>query len=242
MKRFAFTMIELVFVIVVIGILSAVIVPRMQRDSLTEAAIQLASHIRYTQHLAMVDDKYVPSPSMSKENTTNRKRENAKHWFRGRWQLVFGTSADTNNKIAYTIFSDQLGSGDLYAGQPDEREIAKNPLDSNKVLSGGYSGTVNFQDEIATNELNLGEKYHVLDYKLSGGCHWSRISFDHLGRPYEGDLSNYSSWISAYQGSNLIKTSCLVTICSVADCDTADADDKRVITIAPETGYVSLAL
>jgi len=240
MKRTAFTMIELVFVIVVIGIISAVMIPRMERDTLSEAAIQLASHLRYTQHLAMVDDKYVPSPDMSNENTVNRKDKNSQHWFRERWQLVFGVSNDTNNKIAYTIFSDKLGTGDIYSGQPDEREIARNPLDPNKVLSGGYSGTVNYKDAIATSALNLGEKFSILDYKLSGGCSWSRISFDHLGRPYKGDLSNYGSWTTAYQGNKLMTSLCSITICDVSDCDSATDENKRVITIQPETGYVSI--
>ncbi|MDQ7060006.1 MAG: type II secretion system protein [Sulfurimonas sp.] len=57
MKK-AFTMIELIFVLVVVGILAAVILPRTKTNPLQEAAIQLLSHIRYTQHLALVDDVY----------------------------------------------------------------------------------------------------------------------------------------------------------------------------------------
>ncbi|MCF6310454.1 MAG: type II secretion system GspH family protein, partial [Sulfurimonas sp.] len=57
MKK-AFTMLELVMVIVVIGILAAVMLPRVASDRLAEAATQVISHIRYTQHLAMVDDQF----------------------------------------------------------------------------------------------------------------------------------------------------------------------------------------
>ena len=57
MKK-AFTMLELVFVIVVIGILAAAIIPSTRTNPAQEAAIQLLSDIRYTQHLAMIDDKY----------------------------------------------------------------------------------------------------------------------------------------------------------------------------------------
>ena len=54
----AFSLIELIFVIVIIGILSSVLVPRFDRPTLIEAAHQIISHIRYTQHLAMVDNKF----------------------------------------------------------------------------------------------------------------------------------------------------------------------------------------
>ena len=58
MKKSAFTMLELVFVIVVIGILSAIFIPRFSQNKLSDAANQLISHIRYTQHLALMDDEY----------------------------------------------------------------------------------------------------------------------------------------------------------------------------------------
>ena len=77
-------MLELVFVIVVIGILAAAIIPRMDRDGVAEATIQLQSHIRYTQHLAMVDDKYDATSGT---------------WFENRWQIRF-----SDNK-SYSVVS-----------------------------------------------------------------------------------------------------------------------------------------
>jgi len=87
MKK-AFTMLELVFVIVVIGILAAAIIPSTRTNPVQEAAIQLLSHIRYTQHLAMVDDKYG-------QNTPGNV-----DWFQKRWQIKFDT---TNHQ--YSIIS-----------------------------------------------------------------------------------------------------------------------------------------
>ena len=86
MKK-AFTMLELVFVIVVIGILAAVIIPRVKTNPVDEAAVNLLSKIRYTQHLALVDDKYG-------ENTLP-----AVDWYKKRWQINF--SGNT-----YSIVSD----------------------------------------------------------------------------------------------------------------------------------------
>ncbi|SFV53364.1 Putative periplasmic ATP /GTP-binding protein [hydrothermal vent metagenome] len=94
MKR-AFTMIELIFVIVVIGILAATIIPRMQNNPTQEAAIDLISKLRYTQHLALVDDKYDSSNP---------------NWFKDRWRIVF--SGETNS--SYSI----QDSNSSYAKDP----------------------------------------------------------------------------------------------------------------------------
>jgi len=73
MKK-AFTMMELVIVIVIIGILAAFVMPRMSSNKTAEAAVKLLSDIRYTQHLAMVDDKYDAA------NPT---------WYENIWQMRF---------------------------------------------------------------------------------------------------------------------------------------------------------
>ena len=72
MKK-AFTLLELVFVIVLIGILAATIIPNTKTNPAAEAAIQLQSHIRYAQHLAMMDDKFGSSTS----------------WYKNLWQIAF---------------------------------------------------------------------------------------------------------------------------------------------------------
>ena len=72
MKKSGFTLIELIIVIVIAGILAAVMIPRLERDNLREAANQLVRHIQYTQHLAMVDDVY---------DATNA------NWFANRWTI-----------------------------------------------------------------------------------------------------------------------------------------------------------
>ena len=73
MKK-AFTMLELVMIIVVIGILAAVMLPRLSNKPLHQATMRLLSDLRYTQHLALIDDKL---------DTTDTS------WFKKRWQIHF---------------------------------------------------------------------------------------------------------------------------------------------------------
>jgi len=57
MKK-AFTIIELIFVIIVIGIIASIAIPKLKKNYLPKAAAQVISHIRYTQHMALMDDKF----------------------------------------------------------------------------------------------------------------------------------------------------------------------------------------
>lgn len=227
MKK-AFTMLELIFVIVIVGILSFIAASSFQRNTLREAADQLVSHIRYTQHLAMMDDRFM-----------DPKLNNPQNWYKTRWQLIFGKSISgvkhTNDKYAYTIFSDRLGSN---TGQPDftsisTTEIAIDPLNNNKVLSGGYSGTLHYLDDHANIKLNLGETYGVSSVTMTGGCAYARLSFDYIGRPLTG---NQSTMTGAYTASmkRLITTDCKINLAN-------DNGQNVTITIKPETGYTYIS-
>ncbi|MCW8953894.1 MAG: type II secretion system GspH family protein [Sulfurimonas sp.] len=210
MKK-AFTMLELVMVIVVIGILAAVIIPRTDSNSLREAATQVISHIRYTQHLAMVDDEFDSTDA---------------NWYKKRWQIIVDSSVSTDGTPAYTIFSDTSGNG-----TPDVGEMAVNPLDSSKVLSGGYDGVYNTSNAIATREMNLG-KYGINAYSLTGGCSGARISFDHMGRPLQGDLSSMTASYNTIASQRLLTQTCNIVL-------TGD-DGNITISIEPETGYAHI--
>lgn len=214
MKK-AFTMIELIFVIVVMGILAATILPSTRTNPLQEAAIQIVSHIRYTQHLAMVDDKFDASDA---------------NWYKQRWQLVFSKSDFTGNVPAYTIFSDIAGES---TGDAQESEIALNPENINQIMTGGYGNAqaidykhVNFK---GMKRLNLGNSYGVENIDLDEGCSGARIVFDYLGRPMKGDLSGNAS---AYEDDNLIQSQCRITLTS--------STDILVIAIEPETGFTCI--
>jgi prepilin-type N-terminal cleavage/methylation domain-containing protein len=217
MKK-AFTLLELVMVIIVIGIVSVSVTPSFQRSTVKEAANQLLSDIRYTQHLALSDNKFNGSDI---------------NWYKARWQLQFGRSNSTDQEWAYSIYSD----GSTYTGNPDITEMAKNPLNPNQLLSGGYSGTLDWDDQRATAEMNLGKKYGILNTNtgvvFTGGCLLpgspKRLSFDYLGRPLRGNLSSLDTKYLDGTTNRIIQSDCFITI--------SNGSDSETIVITPETGY-----
>ncbi len=216
MKK-AFTMLELIFVIIVIGILATIILPGTKRNPLQEAAVQLQSHIRYVQHLALLDDKYGAKDV---------------NWYKKRWQIVFSSSAAANNQVAYTIFSDTAGSS---TGNVNTSEVARNPENSSQYMTGGYSGAnaldITHSSFNGMKKLNLGMSYGVNSVNLNGGCSNSRIAFDYLGRPLQGDQNTMTGAYSAGT-QRLITADCNITL--------SDGNNNVVLTIKSETGYTSI--
>lgn len=102
-------MLELVFVIVVIGIISAMVIPRMDRDSLFEATNQTLNHIKYTQHLAMTQDVY---------SDTNP------NWFMQRWKMQFYACG------GYVVYSDSNEGGGA-----DRNESAIDPQTGKRLFT-----------------------------------------------------------------------------------------------------------
>ena len=183
MKKRAFTMIELIFVIVIVGILAAMIMPRLERNGAKEAAMQLLTHIRYAQHLAMQDDKFVYS-------------KNEKLWFKMRWGITFNnTSLQQTCSIdepgsstwKYSVFYDKKGAGNKFSGNVNSKdEVAIDTQKSNKFLSAGWSGMPKSYCDKINKDLNIEKKYGIKSVKFIGDCSRNgsqTINFDELGRP-----------------------------------------------------------
>lgn len=214
MKK-AFSMLELVFVIVVIGIIFAVMIPRTNSNRLQEAATQLVSHIKYTQHLAMIDDRYDASNSK---------------WYKERWSIRFNTDEHSNYLEAYTIFADKAGNS---TGNADRSEVALDPSNSGIILSGGITGANALDiehDTFAGNKkLNLGAQYGITLVDFAEGCTQHSFAFDHLGRPMNTALDSYNK---SYKTNDLIQTTCEIILTS--------SEGNITIAIEPETGYAHI--
>ena len=177
-RRHAFTMVELVLAIVVLGILAALAIPRLERDLRQEAADNILSAIRYTQHLALTDDKTDPFDSA---------------WQKKLWKIQFTVSTDPDGTF-YTISSDSNKNGSV-----SKEESAIDPANGKYFYNtGGWSSG------IATDEspnLFIGHRYGIDALSTSGGCaNIHHIAFDHLGRPHVGvgsAANDYRTYMNA---------------------------------------------
>ena len=166
MKK-AFTMLELILVIVIVGILSFALVNGWERNTLREAADQLVNHIRYTQHLAMQEDKFDPAATPANQP-----------WFASNWQIwvrVFG------GDLYYEVFSDQDKNTNS-----DATEEAIDPLSGTRL--GNSIAGVGLPDN---RNLRLTEKYGIINVAFSPNCAvgaGGKVAFDSLGRPH-GNVS-----------------------------------------------------
>ncbi|MCJ7766547.1 MAG: type II secretion system GspH family protein [Thiovulaceae bacterium] len=155
MRHLSFTMVELIVVIVVGGILSIIVLPRLERDNLQIATNQVIRHIQYTQHLAMIDDLYDDS------NAT---------WHKAMWRISFRS----NN--CYVVSSNTDHNSNY-----DRTESATDPL--TKTLL--YSNTDCLQESSDNSDMFLSDKYAIDSIEFNSACGNNRfIAFDYLGRPH----------------------------------------------------------
>ena len=226
----AFTMIELIMIIVVVGILSVIIIPRIDRNTLLEATNQIVSHIRYTQHLAMMDNKYNPKDP---------------NWYKKRWMIEFTANSHSINNndcqgncLAYQIYSDTTTSGNLNSSN----EVAKDPNNPNRYLSAGWSGMSNPDKAKRNPNLNIEKKYGIKEISFSKNCGGGTknnnrnksISFDEVGRPMQkvATTGNYNTITYEESMQRYLNDNCTITL--------SDGTDKRaIITVHAETGYVT---
>jgi len=129
----AFTMIEMIFAIIVMGILAATAMPRYDRDLRQEAKDNYIAAIRYTQHLALIDNKVDPFDS---------------NWQKRYWTIAIGgtggdytisTRVDTNTRKYATDPSNGKLFNALTNGSSNSLVSKKHGVDT-VVASGGCSG------------------------------------------------------------------------------------------------------
>ena len=237
MKK-AFTLVELIFVIVVVGILAFALWPTKQPTQALEAARQIVAHIRYTQHLALNDDKFATHTDTGGTDSI------AKDWYKRLWRITFSdTQADKNcNSVGWRYAVYQNIAGDLSdSGQPNgEMEAAMNPAEPGKKLSGCYPGA----HQNTTSSMDLTKTYGILSKKENNknedGLKFdefatdSRIKgiiFDELGRAYPS-----GEWTSPYDDKRKFKLTEGTSSYGRIKLSAKDGSVAKILVFA-ETGY-----
>ncbi len=205
-------MIELVMVIVVLGILASLALPRMERDVRQEAGDNILSAIRYTQHLALMDNK------------ANVNENPAVNWQSSLWQMHFASSG---GEWYYVV-----ASNNDYDTNLDEDEAALDP-GTGKYM---YTDDENIDSDESSNVF-LSHNYGIDNVDFTGctgqigaagvtPATTRHIAFDYLGRLHK------SVFGATDDLGTLMHTNCTIKF-EFTDNDISDL----FIIVQQETGY-----
>lgn len=220
-QRNAFTSLELVMAIVVLGIVAALAMPRLERDTRQEASDAIVSAIRYTQHLALSDDVTDPNNPM---------------WQRKFWR--FGKQGCSDNGIFFYIASDKDAVGGI-----SELEAAQNvkdgdwlngvntaPCESDLSAQTFADGTRASKSIFLTKRFGIKEDDNAMFAGCGGVATGRYIGFDYLGRPHKGFAGSTTA-----DYSSILRTDCNLVF-TFTDTSIPDLN----ITIEKETGFISV--
>jgi len=162
-------MIELVFVIVVIGILASIGIGRMDRDLNQEAASTILSHIRLAQQLALNDNKH--------------RSDNHLSWQSTYWRFQFSNCAFDGDVMP--IYS--IGSGQVTNGALNKTHSAIDPI-SGKYLYA--TCTKNNIGNDVSKDIFVGKHFGIKEFNIkkciTPQYTGQNFGFDYLGRLHVG--------------------------------------------------------
>jgi len=127
MIKKAFTLIELIFIIILIGILSSVAASYFRDDKLALATYQVLEHIRYTQHLAISQHKFTPKDTDYSSNNGQ--------YHLARWQIRFVDQPGTPYILGYAVYSDADRNRNIDVAK-NPTEVAFNPFGGESTIAG----------------------------------------------------------------------------------------------------------
>jgi len=219
----AFTMIELLLVIVILGILAAYTTQMLSRDNRSEAINHILSMMRYTQNLALHDNKH---------------DRNSAYWQRAFWR--FGIQkCHLSNELFYYI-----GTDTDYSRGIKVEESAIDP--SNGKFTVWYSSqpcpknaTITLKKQVSPN-IFITKRYGISNVTFTNCKIYSNgraqtnnsryIGFDNYGRPMKGYYQNSSP---NYNGH--LTQDCHITF-SFQD----NSISPFTIVVTAESGYIYL--
>lgn len=212
-KRKAFTMIEFIFVIIVLGIITSMAIPRMENTTRQNAADSILSAIRQAQHMALIDD--VTDPRNPR-------------WQRAFWRFGVRTCLAADRDIFYYVGSDEDLGGNI-----SNNEASIDPTNKRIMLGTAGTSCADGMNNNASPNIFISHKFGIKDTNIFAQCTGAGVGaaryvgFDHLGRPHTGfsgsNTPNYAS---------ILNTDCNLTF-QFEDTNLANL----VITIKKGTGH-----
>ncbi len=114
MKK-GFSLLELIFVILIIGIILSQSIYRNNLSKIQLAKNQIMLHLKYARYVSMIDNKY---------NYKNNK------WFKKRWSLKFMNCQSSIGGVYYVLYNDLDSNGAV-----KKEETLRDPLTNNYIYS-----------------------------------------------------------------------------------------------------------
>jgi len=235
MKK-SFSLIEIIFIVIIIGVLYSTINFSLKDTSLYQAANQLITHINYTRHLALIDNKMQYYPIDNSNIEMNR----SKYWFKQWWQIRFSYSS--SDGYWYEIFTDLPTDNSYNFDQqgnlpyPDKYWEKSYAMLNNRYLVGHCDFSKYPSCSNADKKLNLTQSYGIKKIIYTNFYRYSkRLIFDNDGNVYlkESNSDGDNNDINPYDKNNRMP---LLTTAKITLCKDLYCKKNISICILPKTG------
>lgn len=176
----SFLLIELIFVIVLISIISYTLIPKKTDIKLDQITKRLKLYLNQTRYQALIDDKYSLEESL---------------WFKKRWTLKFFRCRKSVGGIYYVIYSNNNMSG-----HPSREDSLKDPLTKEYIYSTNKceENSLDSKYTLLTKEFDI----ETIELSCNNTTSLGQLSFASDGKVYT-KLSNNSGEESLYELKNI---------------------------------------
>lgn len=181
----SFSVLELIFVLVLLAFLPSFIIPNIKSNELKLASNRLILYLKQTQLQAYSQNFYSTTSSL---------------WHKKRWTLKFYNCRSSVGGIYYVIFSDKN-----FKGHPSANESLKDPLTKKPI----YSSNACKSNNNFSKYVLLTQQYNIsqVDVSCNSTSSIGQISFGSDGRVY----SKNSNLKEKYY-SNEVKKPCIIKL------------------------------
>lgn len=175
----SFSLIELIFIIFILTVLSSFVNLKVQDTKLDVAANRLVLYLKETRYQALLDNKFKSDDTL---------------WHKKRWTLKFFRCNKKTGGLYYSIYSDENKTG-----HPNLDESLKDPLTNKRIYSTNKCEVSDNKSKyvLLTNEYNIKD----VDVSCNSTSSLGQISFGSDGKVYS-KLSPYENEYDEYQINN----------------------------------------